>query len=114
MRAGILLLATAAAIMLGACNTVTEMKGTTVVEPATSEKKTSSNGDYMSPELRAMVEKLKADVTSEPSTPDTARQRMTILYDWANAYSLAGGVIPTGLPWDAAVILAWKGGGEEA
>jgi hypothetical protein len=54
--------------------------------------------DYLSPELRARVEKLKADLAQEPTTLETLRERADLLWAWANAYAVAGGVIPNDLP----------------
>lgn len=97
-------------IMLGSCNTITDKTETPETPAISADQETPDEGDYMSLGLREKVEKLKADVAREPSTPKTARERMTILYDWANAYALSGGVIPMGLPWDAGGMLAWRGG----
>jgi len=46
--------------------------------------------DYLTPELRAAVEKLKR----EPATRDNLAQRAMVLFDWINAYSLTGGPVP--------------------
>jgi len=54
--------------------------------------------DYMTPELRAAVEQLKTDVAGEPTTLETMAERCDVLWPWANAYALAGGVIPNDLP----------------
>ncbi len=54
--------------------------------------------DYLTPELRLRVEGLKAEVASEPTTAATFRIRADTLWRWANAYALAGGVIPNDLP----------------
>ena len=50
--------------------------------------------DYLSPELRARVEALKAAVAAEPTGPATREARMHALWDWMNAYSLTGGTLP--------------------
>ena len=50
--------------------------------------------DYLSPELRARVEALKAAVAAEPTGPATREARMHVLWDWMNAYSLTGGTLP--------------------
>lgn len=107
---GTIILVASGLITQGSCHTATGKSQTPPVRAETAGQKTKGNRDYMSSELRAKVEELKADVVSQASTPETARERMTILYDWANAYALAGGVIPTGLAWDAALVLSWKGG----
>jgi hypothetical protein len=54
--------------------------------------------DYLSPELRAEVEQLKAEVAAAPTTPQTMAERCDVLWQWANAFALAGGVIPNDLP----------------
>ena len=50
--------------------------------------------DYLSPELRAKVEDLKAAVETNPSTAANARDRAQTLWEWLNAYSLTGGYVP--------------------
>ncbi|MYE13880.1 MAG: hypothetical protein F4X99_19935 [Gammaproteobacteria bacterium] len=50
--------------------------------------------DYLSPELRARVEALKAAVAAEPTGPATREARMHVLWDWMNAYSLTGRTLP--------------------
>ncbi|MCY4059665.1 MAG: hypothetical protein OXG44_16880, partial [Gammaproteobacteria bacterium] len=50
--------------------------------------------DYLSPELRAKVEDLKAAVEAEPSTVATAGDRAQTLWEWLNAYSLTGRYVP--------------------
>ena len=54
----------------------------------------SAQQDYMSPELRARVEALKTAVAEEPTGPATREERMHVLWDWMNAYSLTGGTLP--------------------
>jgi hypothetical protein len=54
--------------------------------------------DYMSPELRAAVEQLKLDVAQQPTTVETMVERCDVLWPWANAWALDGGVIPNDLP----------------
>ena len=49
--------------------------------------------DYLSPELRAKVEKLKRDA-SQPTDTTNLAERGQILWDWINAYSLTGGPVP--------------------
>ncbi len=58
----------------------------------------SAAEDYLSPELRVRVERLKTEVAAEPTTQATIIARADVLWEWANAYSLAGGVIPNDLP----------------
>ena len=59
---------------------------------------TRHSPDYMSVELRAQVNELKADVAREPTTKSTATERADVLWRWANAYALTGGIIPNDLP----------------
>ena len=53
--------------------------------------------DYLSVELREKVQQLKSDLASQPSNADNAPERAMVLYKWANAFSLKGGVIPVNL-----------------
>ena len=53
--------------------------------------------DYLDPDLRARVEKLKADVAARPTDANTVRQRTDVLWDWLNAYSMTGGYLPVDL-----------------
>ena len=54
--------------------------------------------DYLSPELRYRVERLKVEARSEPSSPANGTARADVLWDWANAYALTGQPIPQDLP----------------
>ena len=69
---------------------------------ASSGSETSARGpetpDYMSAQLRAQVNRLKVDVSREPTTRVTMAERAEVLWQWANAYALTGGVIPNDLP----------------
>ena len=49
--------------------------------------------DYLSPELRAAVEQLKADVAASPTDAATVAGRARILADWVDAYALGGGEV---------------------
>src|SRR5262245_33607840 len=53
-----------------------------------------SRGDYLSGELRSQVEALKAEVAAGPTTVENAPAHSALLWKWANAYALDGGVIP--------------------
>ena len=55
-------------------------------------------GAELSPDLRAAVDRLKADVERSPSDRDNAAFRMAVLWRWANAVSVAGGFVPKNLP----------------
>ena len=57
-----------------------------------------STSDYLQPELRARVEKLKAEAGDASTDPSILADRLSTLWDWANAYSLTGGPIPGGFP----------------
>ena len=46
--------------------------------------------DYLTPELRAAVEQLQADVAARPTDETTIAGRARILADWVDAYALAG------------------------
>jgi len=54
--------------------------------------------DYLTPELRSAVEKLKVDTARDRTTKETVVQRATVLWDWANAYAMSGGRLPVNLP----------------
>ncbi len=54
--------------------------------------------DPLVPELRARVEHLKTEVAREPTTRETFAGRADVLWEWANAIALTGGVIPDELP----------------
>jgi hypothetical protein len=55
---------------------------------------TAKGQDYLSPELRSAVERLKAESEATPANPGNVRQRATLLWHWLNAYSLTGQHIP--------------------
>ena len=50
----------------------------------------ASADDYLSPDLRAAVERLKLDVAAAPTDETTIAERARILADWVDAYALAG------------------------
>ena len=58
----------------------------------------SKTPDYMNAGLRARVSQFVADVAREPTTGSTMAARADVLWQWANAYALTGGVIPSDLP----------------
>ena len=64
--------------------------------------------DYLSPELRARVEDLKAAVEAQPSTVGTARDRAQTLWEWLNAYSLTGRYMPVNATATVSGILAYE------
>lgn len=61
--------------------------------------------DYLSPELRERVERLKRAVKEERSSFANARERVEVLWAWANAYALSGGHLPVNLTQTCAAIL---------
>jgi hypothetical protein len=52
----------------------------------------------LEPDLRARVQKLIADVKAKPTTAKTVVPRARVLWQWANAYALAGHPIHPDLP----------------
>jgi hypothetical protein len=54
--------------------------------------------DYLDAALRTRVEELKRVVEREPTTANNYSERLDTLWDWANAFALAGGVLPMRLP----------------
>ena len=64
------------------------------------------DGDYLSADLRARVEELKRERAVEPTSSDNLYERVDVLWDWANAYSLTGGPLPINFALDTA-ILRW-------
>ena len=67
----------------------------------------AASGDYMTPDLRARVEKLKADAEFLPTDAINLAQRANVLWQWANAYALTGGVLPVNLTQTVAVVTAY-------
>lgn len=69
--------------------------------PAANSKDAAARADdYMAPELRQRVERLKTDVVARPSVDTTSAldARAQTLYAWANAMALRGDDIPWSLP----------------
>lgn len=54
--------------------------------------------DYLDPALRERVEQLKMDVERTPTDDGTASARARVLFDWLNAYAMAGGYVPVNAP----------------
>ena len=50
--------------------------------------------DYMSPELRARVEKLKTEAGAATDSAEVLLERLRTLWAWGNAYALSGGPLP--------------------
>lgn len=63
--------------------------------------------DYLTPALRARVEKLKADVQQSPTNATNLSERSRLLWDWANAFALNGGVLPVNLTQAVAFVFAY-------
>lgn len=57
-----------------------------------------SQQDYLSPALRDQVEQLKTDVERTPTDDATASARARVLFDWLNAWAMAGGYVPVNAP----------------
>jgi hypothetical protein len=67
----------------------------------------AANGDYLSPDLRARVDKLKADVAYLPTDSLNLEERTRTLWQWANAYALNGGELPVNLTQAVARVFAY-------
>lgn len=59
--------------------------------------------DYLSPGLRGRVEALKDAAVRDKTNAENLSQRVDTLWDWANAYALAGRTLPVNLPQAVAV-----------
>ena len=57
-----------------------------------------TESDYLSPELRTRVERLKKEAATTPTSAENLQSRTDIFWDWANAFTLTGGPIPANLP----------------
>jgi len=58
----------------------------------------TSGEDYLGPELRSRVEKLKLEVAESSDSPEVLLSRLRTLWEWSNAYALTGGPIPVDYP----------------
>ncbi|MEM8766883.1 MAG: DUF3604 domain-containing protein [Pseudomonadota bacterium] len=67
----------------------------------------ASSGDYLSPDLRARVEKLKADQAFLPTDTLNMGERSRILWQWANAWALDGGELPVNLTQAVGAVAAY-------
>ena len=65
---------------------------------AVAQNRGTPSDDYLSPELRARVEKLKTEAPNRTTDIEELSARLATLWDWANAYSLTGGAIPGDFP----------------
>lgn len=59
--------------------------------------------DYLTPDLRARVERLKQDAAATPTNAENLSGRLDVLWPWANAYALQGWPIDPDLPYYVAV-----------
>jgi hypothetical protein len=67
----------------------------------------SADSDYLTPDLRARVDKLKADVAFLPTDAFNQEERARILWQWANAFALNGGDLPVNITQAVAGIFAY-------
>jgi hypothetical protein len=58
---------------------------------ATPETAMATPADYLSADLRSKVEKLKIEVSEAPSSIEMIEERISILWNWANAMALRDG-----------------------
>jgi hypothetical protein len=70
----------------------------TACTPRAGDHLYPGRGDYLDVALRSRVEGLKRAVAQEPTTAANFSGRVNTLWNWANAYALAGGVLPMRLP----------------
>ncbi len=59
--------------------------GVRIVLAQSAQKPPGRQKDYCSLELRAKVERLKAEVTEDFTDEDNAEARISVLWEWANA-----------------------------
>jgi hypothetical protein len=65
---------------------------TVACTPAYGEK--PAEDDYLAPELRGRVERLKTEAALPTDDPRVLEDRLDTLWEWANAYSLVGPPLP--------------------
>ncbi len=63
-----------------------------------AQDRTARANDYLSPELRQRVERLKLEAPQATTSVHVLQGRLSTLWEWANAYSLTGGPVPGGFP----------------
>ena len=61
------------------------------------DARTEAAADPLSKDLRARVEQLKRDVAAAPTTAANVESRAAVLWEWTNAFALAGGMVPVNL-----------------
>jgi hypothetical protein len=74
----------------------------------TALSQTANGADYLTADLRARVEKLKADVRAEPSNLTNVEERARVLWAWANAYALDEHYLPVNLTQAVAAVFAYR------
>jgi hypothetical protein len=73
----------------------------TLLVPAFANPKAGAESpaeDYLSPELRARVERLKIEATEPSTDKKVLLDRLMTLWEWSNALSLTGAAIPFNYP----------------
>lgn len=88
---------------------VAALASSAALMPSAARAQRSAGSDYLSPELRARVQWLRAEIRREPTTLATLRERTEVLWPWANAFSLQGGVLPVELPLIAGLVFSREG-----
>ena len=63
-----------------------------------AQVKSARDDDYLLPDLRDRVEKLKIEAHETSFDVAVLSDRLATLWEWANAYSLTGGPVPGGFP----------------
>ncbi len=91
----------------GRLNQIRSLALTLVLGALAFQPAYAANGDYLSPDLRARVEKLKADVAYLPTDQHNMPERARLLWQWANAWALTGGELPVNLTQTVAAVSAY-------
>lgn len=68
----------------------------------------AADADYLSADLRARVEKLKADVDYLPTNDLNLAERARILWEWANAWAMGGHGLPVNLTQVVGAVAAYE------
>lgn len=79
------------------------------ITPSVRAQQFAGGKDYLPPDLRARVEQLKKEVASGATTRENIEARMGVLWDWANAYAMQGGVLPVELPLIVGIVFSREG-----
>jgi hypothetical protein len=75
-----------------------------------SAAQTSNPGDYLSPDLRGKVNRLKREAAAQPTNSENVVARGLVLWDWVNAYSLTGGAVPVNATQELAPVFELRDG----